>query len=186
MPSNGWHDKAVRVRVGVGHPAIIYLVPVFMKGRPVNSRVLYIDDSSRVLAVATHILREASIEVATADGNDEALDLLAKRPGVFDVVIQDCQRPLGRCLTDLGPAEGLNDLSGLFFLRRHVWRLNPRMPCIMVTMDPLFVLFRRDPALVGNPLFHYLPKPSLAKGLVQAVYYATNRTDMGIEFVGRG
>jgi CheY-like chemotaxis protein len=152
----------------------------------VNNRVLYIDDDRQVRDVAARVLRASGFEVTTATGNDEALDLLEKEPQAFSVVVQDCQRPLGRCLMDMGPSEGLNDLSGLFFLRRHVWRLNPEMPCIMVTMDSLRVLYRRDPGLMGNPLFHYLPKRGLAKALVEAVWDAGGQTEKGSGILGRG
>ena len=125
-----------------------------------KNRVLYIDDDPPILMVAAHVLREHGFDVTAAPGNDEALAHLEQDPRAFDLVIQDSQRPLGRCLADAGAPEELHELSGVLFLRRHIWRLNPRLPCIFVTMTPRSFIFHQEPALQGNPLFRYLMKPS--------------------------
>ena len=125
-----------------------------------KNRVLYIDDDPPILMVAAQVLRKHGFEVTAAPGNDEALAHLERDPRAFDLVIQDSQRPLGRCLADAGEPEDLHELSGVLFLRRHIWRLNPRLPCIFVTMTPRSFIFHQEPALQGNPLFRYLMKPS--------------------------
>lgn len=123
-------------------------------------RVLCIDDDPLLLPITTKALEQHGFEVTAASGNDEALAHLERDPKGFDVVIQDSQRPLGRCLADAGAPEELHELSGVLFLRRHIWRLNPRLPCIFVTMTPRSFIFHQGPALEGNPRFRYLMKPS--------------------------
>ena len=124
-----------------------------------SKRILYIDDDPCVLIVAAQVLREHGFDVTAVSGNDEALAHLERDPQQFDVVIQDSLRPLGRCLADAGAPEELHELSGILFLRRHIWRLNPRLPCVLVTMTPLMFVLRQEPGLRGNPLFRYLTKP---------------------------
>jgi len=124
-----------------------------------KNRVLYIDDDPPILAVAANALSRHGFEVTAAAGNDEALDHLEQDPQAFDLVIQDCLRPLGRCLADVGPPDELHGASGQLFLRRHIWRLNPALPCLFATMDSLGFLLLADRGLKGNPLFHYLTKP---------------------------
>jgi CheY-like chemotaxis protein len=134
-----------------------------------SNRLLYIDDDQPLLAVAAKVLREHGFDVTAAPGNDEALAHLEREPQGFDLVIQDCQRPLGRCLADTGPPDALHGSSGLFFLRRHIWRLNPRLACLFATANPASWLCHRDPELLGNPFFHYLSKPFALAQLVIAV-----------------
>ena len=134
-----------------------------------GNRVLYIDDDPSVLMVAVKALRQHGFDVTAAPGNDEALAHLERDPRAFDLVIQDSQRPLGRCLADAGEPEDLHELSGVLFLRRHIWRLNPRLPCLLVTMTPLTFILDREPALRQNPLFRYLTKPFLLSELAAAV-----------------
>jgi len=125
-----------------------------------KNRVLYIDDDPGMLMASASALGRHGFAVTATSGNDEALAHLERDPQGFDVVIQDSQRPLGRCLADAGEPEDLHELSGILFLRRHIWRLNPRLPCIFVTMTPRSFIFHQEPALQGNPLFRYLMKPS--------------------------
>jgi len=123
-------------------------------------RVLCIDDDPSMLMVTAKTLERQGFAVTAAAGNDEALAHLERDPQGFDVVIQDSQRPLGRCLADAGAPEELHELSGILFLRRHIWRLNPRLPCVFVTMTPRSFIFHKESALKGNLLFRYLMKPS--------------------------
>jgi len=134
-----------------------------------TTRLLYIDDDSAVLAIATKALVENGFSVTAAPGNDEALAHLEQDPQAFEVVIQDCLRPLGRCLADVGPPDELHGASGQLFLRRHIWRLNPALPCLFATMDSLGFLLRADPGLEGNPLFHYLTKPFQLQEMIATV-----------------
>ena len=121
---------------------------------------IIIDDDPVIRSVMAKALERHGFDVTAASGNDEALAHLEQDPQAFDVVIQDSQRPLGRCLADAGAPEELHELSGILFLRRHIWRLNPRLPCIFVTMTPRSFIFHQEPSLEGNPLFRYLMKPS--------------------------
>jgi len=125
-----------------------------------TTRLLYIDDDPGILMAEASALGRHGFAVTAVSGNDEALALLERDPEGFDVVVQDSQRPLGRCLADAGEPEDLHELSGVLFLRRHIWRLNPRLPCIFVTVTPRSFIFHQEPSLEGNPLFRYLMKPS--------------------------
>lgn len=83
-------------------------------------RILCIDDDPGVLMASASALRRNGFAVTAASGNDEALAQLERDPQGFDVVVQDSQRPLGRCLADAGEPEDLHELSGVLFLRRHI------------------------------------------------------------------
>jgi len=132
-------------------------------------RVLCIDDDPLVLSITAKALERHGFDVTAVPGNDEALAHLEQDPQTFDVVIQDCLRPLGRCLADVGPPDELYGASGQLFLRRHIWRLNPALPCLFITMDSLGFLLRADPGLEGNPLFHYLTKPFMIQEMIATV-----------------
>jgi len=134
-----------------------------------SKQILYIDDDPPILMVAAQVLRKHGFDVTAASGNDEALAHLEQDPQAFDLVIQDCLRPLGRCLADVGPPDELYGASGQLFLRRHIWRLNPALPCLFITMDSLGFLLRADPGLEGNPLFHYLTKPFEIQEMIATV-----------------
>jgi len=89
-------------------------------------RVLCIDDDPPMLTITAEMLRQHGFAVTAVSGNDEALAHLERDPQGFDVVIQDSQRPFGRCLAAAGEPDDLHELSGVLFLSRHIWRLNPR------------------------------------------------------------
>ena len=126
-----------------------------------RSRILFIDNAPRILASGAGWLRRYAFEVIAVPGNDEALAHLERYPQGFDLLIQDNERPLGQCLADVGPPEELHASSGLLFLRRHVWRLNPGLPCLFATADSRSSLWDRDPGLRENSLFHFMSKPYL-------------------------
>lgn len=133
-------------------------------------RVLCIDDDPGMLMITAKGLERQGFAVTAAAGNDEALAHLERDPEAFDIVVQDSQRPLGKCLAEAGEPDDLHELSGVLFLRNHIWRLNPRLPCIFVTMTPRTFIFHEEPSLEGNPLFRYLMKPSASTELAAAVH----------------
>jgi len=54
------------------------------------------------------------------------------------LIIQDSKRPLGRCLEEIGPPGRVHNYSGVHFLKTHIWRLAPGLPCIFATGHPHF------------------------------------------------
>jgi CheY-like chemotaxis protein/tetratricopeptide (TPR) repeat protein len=133
------------------------------------NRILYIDDDLGMRSCAASALREHGFEVTAAGGNDKALAILQQDARQFCIVVQDSCRPLGKCLSEWGEAVKVIDVSGVEFLKKHVWRLNPSLPCLFVTGD-----FHREGFLDGvglgqEPFAQWLPKPVAVNELVATI-----------------
>jgi len=138
-------------------------------GRPVRHRILYIDDDPGMRAWSRAALGPHGFHVTAAAGNDEALALLRRDARRFDALVQDDQRPLGRCLAQWGDARALADYSGTLFLTEHVWRLNPLLPCLFVTGAALSEVWQQMEARDRLAFVHWLPKPPARDDLVAAL-----------------
>jgi CheY-like chemotaxis protein len=136
---------------------------------PVKNRILYIEDDRPLLAEMTRALSQHAFEVTTAAGNDEALAILRQDARQFSIVVQNNGRPLGECLSEWGEAYEVTDFSGAEFLKKHVWRLNPSLPCLFVTGDPHRERFLHYAALDKEPLARWLPKPVAVNELVAII-----------------
>jgi CheY-like chemotaxis protein len=135
----------------------------------VKDRLLYIDDDLAIRSLVAEVLRKHGFEVTAAGGNDEALAILQQDARQFCIVVQDNCRSLGKCLSEWGEADRVSNFSGAEFLKKHVWRLNPSLPCLFVTGDPHREKFLHNVALENEPFVRWLPKPVGVNELVAAI-----------------
>ena len=100
-----------------------------------DRRLLWIDDYiGDFHASILQFAADMGFGLAEAASSDEALVLIGNPKERIDLLIQDLQRPPGKCLTAEETSDG--ELSGLAFYSRHARRLRPDLPCIFVTANP--------------------------------------------------
>ena len=103
-----------------------------MKSNRQNT-ILLIDDDSLFLKLTMKILRDAGYRDYPAQGNDSALAILERHSDNIGLIVQDCQRPYGRCLG--GDTRREEGDSGIRFLREILRQRYPSIPVIFMTGD---------------------------------------------------
>jgi len=93
--------------------------------------ILLIDDTTEIRWVHRSVLEGAGYHVLVTDDNDEALFLLETHRSEIRLVIQDCDRPLGRCLG--GDRETPYADSGVRFYRCILAVRFPEIPAIFLS-----------------------------------------------------
>ena len=97
--------------------------------------------------------------------NDEALELLENLSQKFDLLLQDLQRPPGKCLDGRETADG--ELTGLAFYEHCVRKVRPTLPCIFVTATAEHPFVQSEISRLG--LCSAVSKPWDWSILVQAI-----------------
>ena len=116
-------------------------------GRPVQARILVVDDEPEVARVTMRVLRRERFEVRVATDGASALEVLASfKP---HLVISDYCMP------------GMNGVE----LLREVRRANPRTACLMISA---YANLAAEP-LAGAERFRVLSKPWERRELLAAV-----------------
>jgi CheY-like chemotaxis protein len=105
---------------------------LYERSRKTEVRALFVDDHIEKWQYPIgRFLEDRGIGMVPVPGSDEALALLEDPEERFEVIVQDFQRPSGKCLSDEETDGG--ELSGLAFLERHVRRVRPGLPCMFIT-----------------------------------------------------
>jgi DNA-binding NtrC family response regulator len=115
-----------------------------------TTKILLVDDDTKVLDLISRFLGEAGHQVVTSDSGNQALKRLKK--GRFDLVISDVD---------------LRDLRGTDLLKR-IKRVDPSIPVILVSASD--DVQKKDQAL-SLGAFYYLFKPfelDFLLGIVQS------------------
>ena len=97
----------------------------------IETRILVIDSEEYICECFRQLLENSGVGVVAVTSSDEALALLRQEEGEVDLIIQDCLRPLGRCLG--GPTTGQNWDSGIQFDSRYLSREFPDVPVVYCT-----------------------------------------------------
>ena len=121
-------------------------------------RILWIDDELNIRKNARAWLAQLlpQVTVFIVEGNDEALDLLREHCGQFDLVVQDCDRPLGRCLG--GDSEKSYRRAGIRFEEEILNVDFQDIPVVYCTGD---VSFAPEGAVVWQKPFRVKELPDL-------------------------
>jgi CheY-like chemotaxis protein len=90
--------------------------------------ILVINDASGMRGIFREVLEYGGYNVLDAGGNDEALSILEKQSMEINLVIQDCGRPLGRCLGGKNDQE--ERASGVRFYREILLSRFPHIPVL--------------------------------------------------------
>ena len=98
---------------------------------PRNGLILVIDDEADVRTSLRAFLEEDGYRVITTGDNDEALALLEARSAEIALIIQDCNRPLCRCLR--GSPANAHPEAGIRFLKQILEKRFPDVPVIFLT-----------------------------------------------------
>ena len=95
-------------------------------------RALWLDDDIAKFADAvTPSLAGHGVDIMASTNDDDALATLQDESERFDVLIQDLQRPPGKCLEGLDTLDG--EVTGLAFYQHCVQHVRPELPCVFVT-----------------------------------------------------
>ena len=105
--------------------------------------ILLIDDTTEIRWVHRSVLEGAGYHVLVTDDNDEALSLLETYRSQIRLIIQDSDRPLGRCLG--GDNRTSYADSGVRFYRCILAVRFPKIPVVNLLpyLDPYPVAFIR-------------------------------------------
>ena len=98
---------------------------------PDQPAILLIDDITEIRWVHRSVLEGAGYHVLVTDDNDEALSLLETHRSETRLIIQDSDRPLGRCLG--GDNRTSHADSGVRFYRCILTARFPEIPVIFVS-----------------------------------------------------
>jgi len=97
-------------------------------------RVLWLDDNIGLFqGYFWEQFSKYDIGLVTSDNNDDVLKLLKDETEHFDLLVQDFQRPPGKCLE--GEDTDHCETTGIVFYERFVHKLRPSLPCIYVTAE---------------------------------------------------
>ena len=119
-------------------------------------RLLFLDDWIADYADQLHkLMSNMGIDCVTTNNDDDALALLDDPSQVFHAIVQDLQRPPGKCLDGVSTADG--ELTGFAFYAHCVRRSRPELPCIFLTAVAHDPQIRKIAADLGRCLL--LPKP---------------------------
>ena len=99
--------------------------------------ILLIDDTTEVRWACQSVLEEAGYRILGAGDSDEALSLIEAHRSEIRLIIQDCYRPLGRCLG--GDNEIPYPDSGVRFYQRVLSVRFPEIPVVFVSGRAAYV-----------------------------------------------
>lgn len=126
-----------------------------------ETTVLVVDDEPELLEIATSFLEELGYSVLSARGGQEALGVLAKRPGV-DVLITDVVMPGG--------------MSGVA-LSKTARQLYPKLSVVYVSGYPTDIIEENSGNALEAPLINKpYNRASLASGILEAMHASQMRS----------
>jgi CheY-like chemotaxis protein len=102
--------------------------------------VLVIDDDTEVRRLMRKLLERWGYRVLDTGSNDEALDILERDAAGIALIIQDCARPLGRCLNPEDNEQAKRtvvDESGILFYDKILRPLFAQIPVLFCTGFPI-------------------------------------------------
>jgi signal transduction histidine kinase len=129
---------------------------------PEKPRILVVDDEVGFRELCTDLLEEAGYETESATHGGEAIELLAKTPGAFHLVLSDINMPV---------------MDGLQFLRA-AKEAHPRLEVILMTA---YGGLQSALEALRYGAYDYITKPFTRDGLLAAVHRGIEKQKLSFD-----
>jgi CheY-like chemotaxis protein len=131
------HKKSLDIFITPDGSAIMVaaLFPGLVKGAEARRpRLLFLDDYiDRFRPHLAEMMKNIGADFVAFNNDDEAMAILQDDSQRFDAIVQDLQRPPGKCLEGAETYGG--ELTGLAFYALCVRKVRPELPCVFLTAE---------------------------------------------------